>query len=165
MNPQHRKQLEQRLREQQIFGLRQSSSETEEERVVQAPIPPAPVPRQQSPSPPALPVKGRRSRQQQQELSRVKTTPEVPPKLPEKKKVPPAPKPMPKYDTIEYEDDEEDEVDYDFENVVDTSKEWQCEFCTYLNSLEKDVCEMCSKSRRSVASTRSSHDEYVSGNR
>ena len=102
-----------------------------------------------------MPVKGRRSRQQQQ------IPPEVPPKLPEKKKVPPAPQPMPKYDTIEYEDDEED---YDFENVVDTSKEWQCEFCTYLNSLEKDVCEMCSKSRRSVASTRSSHDEYVSGN-
>ena len=41
MNPQHRKQLEQRLREQQIFGLRQSSSETEEERVVQPAIPPA----------------------------------------------------------------------------------------------------------------------------
>ena len=90
----------------------------------------------------------------------------MPPKLPEKKKVPPPPpKITPKYDTIEYEDDEDDDEEYDFENVVDTSKEWQCEFCTYLNSLEKDVCEMCSKSRRSVASTRSStHDEYVSGN-
>merc|ERR1719219_1337242 len=36
-------------------------------------------------------------------------------------------------------------------------------FCTYLNSLEVDICEMCAKSRQSVAS---SHDdeEFVSGN-
>jgi len=159
MNPQHRKQLEQRLREQQMFGFRQSSSETEEERVNNPP-------RKQSPSPPALPVKGRRSRQKQQELQQTPTPPptEKPPKLPVKKKPAPPPAPPPKYDAVEYEDDDDDE-EYDFENVVDTSKEWQCEFCTYLNSLEKDVCEMCSKSRRSVASTRSSHEEeeFVSG--
>lgn len=159
MNPQHRKQLEQRLKEQQMFGFRQSSSETEEERCQPPPL------RKQSPSPPALPVKGRRSRQKQQELQQTPPPPppEKPPKLPVKKKS--APAPPPKYDSVEYEDDEEDDEDYDFENVVDTSKEWQCEFCTYLNSLEKDVCEMCSKSRRSVASTRSSHEEeeFVSG--
>merc|ERR1712241_916707 len=119
MNPQHRKQLEQRLKEQQMFGFRQSSSETEEERCQPPPLP------KQSPSPPALPVKGHRSRQKQQELQQTPPPqpPEKPPKLPVKKKSAPAP-PPPKYDSVEYEDDDEedDDEDYDFENVVDTTK-------------------------------------------
>ena len=53
--------------------------------------------------------------------------------------------------------------------MVDESKEWQCLFCTYLNSLEVDVCEMCAKSRQSVASGRTGSsqngsEEFVSGN-
>lgn len=51
---------------------------------------------------------------------------------------------------------------------MDESKEWQCTFCTYLNSLEVEVCDMCAKSRRSVLSQHSSHpedeEEFVSGN-
>ena len=53
-------------------------------------------------------------------------------------------------------------------DVIDETKEWQCNFCTYLNSLEVDVCDMCAKSRRSVLSQHSSRpedeDEFVSGN-
>merc|ERR1712223_172097 len=88
-----------------------------------------------------------------------------PPKLPEKNKKPPAPAPVPPSpNNYESEDDDEDDFEeYDADDMVDESKEWQCLFCTYLNSLEVDICEMCAKSRQSVAS---SHDdgEFVSGN-
>merc|ERR1712223_1633214 len=88
-----------------------------------------------------------------------------PPKLPEKNKKPPAPAPVPPSpNNYESEDDDEDDFEeYDADDMVDESKEWQCLFCTYLNSLEVDICEMCAKSRQSVAS---SHDdeEVVSGN-
>ncbi len=50
---------------------------------------------------------------------------------------------------VEEYDDDEDEVDGD-----EDGETWQCHACTYLNSLEYDICEMCSKSRRSVASHR-----------
>ena len=63
-----------------------------------------------------------------------------------------------RYQPENYEDDVEDE-DVDGYNVVDESKEWQCTFCTYLNSLEVEVCDMCAKSRRSVLSQHSSHPE------
>jgi len=183
MNPQHRKQLEQRLREQQQNSLhhqRQPSSSPE-------PVKPAPkvkssrvdpwgdknhiqsTRRQESPSPPpAIPVKsGRRSRQQQppQQPEIPPKLPEKAPKLPEKRKPPaPAPAPPPQVHNQDYdESDEEDFEEYDADDMVDESKEWQCLFCTYLNSLEVDICEMCAKSRQSVAS---SHDdeEFVSGN-
>ena len=66
---------------------------------------------------------------------------------------------------MDYEDDEDDDFEDVSYNVVDESKEWQCLFCTYLNSLEVEICDMCSKSRRSVASSRAEEDsEFVSGN-
>ena len=75
------------------------------------------------------------------------------------------PPPPQNVDPSEYFSDEdlEDYEGYDSENMVDSSKEWQCEFCTYLNSLEVDICEMCAKSRRSVASSHEEED-FVSGN-
>lgn len=121
--------------------------------------------RQQSPSPsppPALPIKSSHHHQQHH---RRPQEPEKPPKLPEKKKAvapPPQPvmQPEPDYDD-EYDDDEE----YDADDMVDSSKEWQCLHCTYLNSLEVEICEMCSKSRRSVASSHhDDDDDFVSGN-
>ena len=65
-----------------------------------------------------------------------------------------------RYQPENYEDDDvDDDEDVDGYNVVDESKEWQCTFCTYLNSLEVEVCDMCAKSRRSVLSQHSSHPE------
>jgi hypothetical protein len=42
----------------------------------------------------------------------------------------------------------------DANDIVDEAKEWHCLFCTYLNSLKVDICEMCAKSRQTVASGR-----------
>merc|ERR1711874_825066 len=142
MNPQHRKQLEQRLREQQQINShqRQSSSSPEQ------PVKPSPkvkssrvdpwgeknhiqsTRRQESPSPPpALPVKaGRRIRQQQppQEPEKPPKLPEKPPKLPEKRKPPaPAPAPPVTHDHDYDESDEEDFEEYDADDMVDESKE------------------------------------------
>ena len=105
--------------------------------------------------------KGRKSQQQ--------NPPEQPPKLPEKKhKIPQAQIPQrpskyepsqnydsKNYDSQNYEYNEDDVDEEDYDNVVDESKEWQCPYCTYLNSLEVDVCDMCAKSRRSVQSQHS----------
>ena len=86
--------------------------------------------------------------------------------MPEKRK-PPAPAPVPVApsapDYNDYESEEEDFEEYDADDMVDESKEWQCLFCTYLNSLEVDICEMCAKSRQSVASSHED-EEFVSGN-
>ena len=46
------------------------------------------------------------------------------------------------------------------DDIVDESKEWHCLFCTYLNSLKVDICEMCAKSRQSVGPTGSSQMDY-----
>ena len=45
-------------------------------------------------------------------------------------------------------------------DIVVESKEWQCLFCTYLNNLKVDICEMCAKSRQSVGHAGSSQMDY-----
>jgi len=210
MNPQHRKQLEQRLREQQHQNnssnhQRQQQQHSRSSTPEQPPAKPSPTKmkssrvdpwgeknhhssqssrrKPESPSPPpALPAKksgGRRSRGQEPEKSQPNPPklPEKPPKLPEKRQRPaPAPVHPPEhlrnnqdYETESEEEDSEDFEEYDADDMVDESKEWQCLFCTYLNSLEVDVCEMCAKSRQSVASGRTGSsqngsEEFVSGN-
>ena len=42
------------------------------------------------------------------------------------------------------------------DDIMVESKEWQCLFCTYLNNLKVDICEICEKSRQSVGRTGSS---------
>ena len=46
------------------------------------------------------------------------------------------------------------------DNIEVESKEWQCLFCTYLNNIKVDICEMCEKSRQSVGRTGSSQMDY-----
>ena len=55
---------------------------------------------------------------------------------------------------------EEDFEKDDAEDIVDESKQWHCLFCTYINSLKVDICEMCEKSRQSVGHTGSSQRDY-----
>ena len=42
------------------------------------------------------------------------------------------------------------------DDIMVESKEWQCLFCTYLNNLKVDICEICEKSRQTVGRTGSS---------
>ena len=46
------------------------------------------------------------------------------------------------------------------DNIEVESKEWQCLFCTYLNNLKGDICEICAKSRQSVDRAGSSQMDY-----
>ena len=39
------------------------------------------------------------------------------------------------------------------DDIMVESKEWQCLFCTYLNNLKVDICEICEKSRQSTGSS------------